>query len=67
MDLGSLLSAISHLPFDRTIWSKLRTPGCIVLMVIKLIPNYYIRATYYSAVFFCILPELEEYVFMQVP
>tara|TARA_B100000524_G_scaffold53140_1_gene24855 strand:+ start:542 stop:652 length:111 start_codon:yes stop_codon:yes gene_type:complete len=36
-------------------------------MVIKLIPNYYIRATYYSAVFFCILPELEEYVFMQVP
>ena len=67
MVLGSLLSTISHLPFDRTIWSKLRTPGCIVLMVIKLIPNYYIRATYYSAVFFCILPELEEYVFMQVP
>ena len=53
-----------RMPYDRTIWSKLRDPVYIVMMYVAASPYVAVRGTFFTVYLACIISEMEEF---QVP
>ena len=68
---GSPLGALrrwflyTYLPYDRTIWGRLRSPSSVALMAVAAAPYWPVRAAFFALLLLALLPELDEYQLFQ--
>lgn len=48
-------------PYDLSIFGKIQTWQCVLLMLVGAAPSWYLRAFYFNVILLCLLPDLEEF------
>jgi len=48
-------------PYDLSIFGKIQTWQCVLLMLVGASPSWYLRACYFNLILLCLLPDLEEF------
>ena len=54
----------NKMPFDRSIWTKIRTPWYFILMGLASSTNMYIRGGFFTFYLFCLSIDMEEFQMM---
>lgn len=54
-----------YLPYDCSIWARLRSPSSLLLQFVAACPNRWIRAMFFSILLGCLLVQPEEYTLMR--
>jgi len=54
-----------RMPYDRTVWAKLRDPWTIVVMYIAASPDIFIRGLFFSFFLLCIIHDRDEFQLMR--
>ena len=55
----------AHVPYDRSLWRKLRSPVSVMLMAVAACPYWGVRAGFFLLYLGCLLPDRDEFQLMR--